>query len=471
MSHSRSHIGLHYRLVFYLGGFLFAFASYVLCIWAFGLESAGWGDRQLYADLLRNLSDSFQSHMISLFVWQAICVSIAGVIGHLFDGEVRHRRIAELRANIDGLTEIYNHRYFQERLVDEIDRTSRYGRAFSVAMFDIDNFKAFNDTWGHQEGDKVLKWFAGLCESNIRGIDVLARYGGEEFVVIFPETGSSEAFGVVERIRAATEKQSISTFGRNKAVTVSAGVACYPDHGASHHALVLSADAALYSAKQQGKNRVCLYEQEHDRSYWATSDHIRPLLDDEDMEAMEALAAAADAKESHSKGHSIAVANLSLYLGEELGFSAEELANLRMAALLHDLGRIATPEEILKKREPLRDDEWKIIENHPKLGSRIIRRVQQMDAIIPGVKHHHERYDGKGYPSGLAGKNIPLLARIIAIADAHDAMTTSRPYRDAMSSEDAIEELQKGAGAQFDPDLVDIFLKVLADREKNSEAA
>jgi len=471
MSHSRRHIGLPYRLAFYLGGFVFAITSYMLCIWVYGLESADWGNRQLYLDLQRNMSDSFQSHVISFFIWQAVCVSLAGIIGRLFENEVHHRRMAEARANIDGLTEVYNHRYFQERLVDELMRASRYGRTFSLLMFDIDNFKTFNDTWGHQEGDRLLKWFVGICQSNIRGIDVLARYGGEEFVVVLPETGSDGAVAVADRIRVATQKQSAALFGKAKTTTVSAGVACYPDHAASHHALVLAADAALYAAKQLGKNRVCLFQPEHNKSYWVTSNHIRPLLDDEDSDAIEALAAAADAKESHSKGHSIAVTNLSLSLGEELGFSAEELANLRTAAMLHDLGRIGTPEEILGKREPLREDERKIIEDHPKLGSRIIKRFQQMEAIIPGVKYHHERYDGKGYPSGLAGKNIPVLARIIAIADAYDAMTASRPYRDAMSPEAALQELRVGAGTQFDPDLVDVFIKVLAQRTKPNEAA
>lgn len=471
MSPAKKHIGLPHRLAFYLSGSLFATVSYLMCIWAFGMESADWGNRQLHLDLLRNMGESFQSHILSFFIWQAICVSLAGIIGRFFENEVHHRRVAELRANIDGLTEIYNHRYFQERLVDELERAARYGRSFATVMFDIDDFKKFNDTWGHQEGDRLLKWFAGLCGASVRGIDVLARYGGEEFVVVLPETSSDEAIVVAERIRAATEKQSVAVFGKNKRTTVSAGVACYPEHGGSHHALVLSADAALYSAKQQGKNRVCLYQSEHNRSYWATSDHIRPLLGDEDMDAMEALAAAADAKESHTKGHSASVTNLSLALGQELGLSAEELSNLRTAALLHDLGRIGTPEEILQKREPLCDAEWKIIENQPKLGSRIIKRFQQMEAVIPGVKHHHERYDGTGYPSGLVGKNIPLLARIIAIADAYDAMTTSRPYRDAMSHEAAIEELRTGASTQFDPDLVNVFIKVLAERKKDSQAA
>lgn len=462
MSSRKSNLAFHYRLVFYLSGFIFATSSYFLGILAFGAESASWGDVQFYRDLVRNLLDSFQSHSISFFLWQAVCISIAGIIGHLFDEEVHHRRVAELRANIDGVTEIFNHRYFQERLSAEIERASRYNRELALLMLDLDNFKIFNDTWGHQEGDKLLKWFAGLCNGSIRNIDVLARYGGEEFVIVLPETGSKEAMEVAERIRRACQKESIATFGKNKVTTVSVGVACFPEHGKTHHSLTLNADAALYAAKQRGKNRAYLYEEDCHKSYRANTAHIHPLLCDDDMDAIEALAAVADAKDSHTKGHSHSVMSLCVSLGKDIGLSAEEVSNLQAAALLHDIGRIGTPEEILEKREPLAKDEWKLVQNHAKLGSRIIKRVQQMGAIVPAVKHHHERYDGKGYPNGLSGKNIPLLARIIAIADAFDAMTSPRSYRDALSVEEAVEELRRGAGTQFDPELVETFIQGLA---------
>ncbi|MCL5103850.1 MAG: diguanylate cyclase [Armatimonadetes bacterium] len=471
MTGSKTRLGLKYRLIFYFGGFLFATTSYIVGLLAFGMESASWGDIELYKTLLRDLFDSFQSHSISFFIWQAICISIAGVIGHLFDQEVYHRRKAELRANIDGVTEIYNHRYFQERLCAEIERASRYDHTLSVIMLDLDNFKSFNDTWGHQEGDRLLKWFGAICDKCIRNIDVLARYGGEEFVVILPETDSKEALEVAERIRQATQKHSQIAFGQNKVTTVSAGVASYPQHGQTHHGLVLNADAALYYAKQRGKNHCFIYEEECHRSYRATASHVKPLLYEEDMEAIEALAAAADAKDSHMRGHSTAVMQMSIAVGEGLGMSAEEISNLRAAALLHDLGRIGTPEEILSKPGPLENDEWKMIENHAKLGSRILKHVQQMGSIIPGVKHHHERYDGKGYPNGLSGKNIPLLARIIAIADAYDAMTNSRSYRKALSVEEALDELRRGAGTQFDPELVELFIAQLQAEPKKSEAA
>ena len=214
-----------------------------------------------------------------------------------------------------------------------------------------------------------------------------------------------------------------------------------------------------------------VYKQECNRSYRATANHVKALLSDEDMEAIQALGAVVDARDTHAKGHSAAVMQFSEALGEKLGLSAEELGNLRAAALLHDLGKIGTPEEILGKPAPLESEEWKQIENHAGLGSRVLKRVQQMASIVPGVKHHHERFDGKGYPSGLAGADIPLLARIIAIADAYDAMTSSRPYRKAMSSDEALEEIRRSAGTQFDPELVELFIQAIRQNKAEERAA
>lgn len=461
-------LSLKYRLIFYTGGFVFAFISYMVGLWAYEVESVGWGEIALYRAIARNLVDTFQSHRLTFFLWELVCTGIALTIGYLFDREVYYRQKAEERANIDGLTGLYNHRYFQERLTAEIERAARYDRTLSLIILDIDDFKLFNDTWGHQEGDKLLTLFAALCARCVRAMDVIARYGGEEFVIIMPETSSEEALAAAERIREYTEKQTASVFGRNRGATVSAGIASYPEHGTSRHALILNADAALYFAKQRGKNRCYIYEQDHHRLYRAASSHVHSSPIDDDFQAIEALGASVDALDKYSRGHSQNVMQLSVALGEKLGLSAEEIGNLRVAALLHDLGKVGTPRELREKTEPLSKEEWVLLRDHAGLGSRILKRVQQMKSIGPGIKHHHERFDGTGYPNGLAGPNIPLMARVIAIADAYDAMVSERPYRKAKTREEAIEELRRCAGTQFDPELVEVFIKMLEEESQSS---
>lgn len=459
-----------HRVIFYLGGVVFASATYLVGLWLYALESSGAGDVDLYRRLVRDLFGALGIHLITLFAWQLTCVVIAYSVGTLITKEVHHRKLAEERANIDGVTEIYNHRHYQERLAGELERARRYGRSLSLVMLDLDDFKAFNDTWGHQEGDKLLRWFGGVCQSCIRSTDVLARYGGEEFMIVLPEANSAEALAVAERIRVAAEKRSREDFGENKVTTVSGGVASFPEHGSNRHALTQSADAALYYAKQQGRNRCFVYEESSHRSYRVVSNHVRPVPMEDDMGALEALGATIDARDHYTRGHSANVMRFSMALGEKAGLSAEEMENLRAASLLHDIGRIGTPEELFGKPGRLSPEEWKLVENHALVGSRILKRVQQMGSIVPAVLHHHERYDGEGYPSGLAGANIPLAARIIAIADSYDAMTSDRSYRLALSYAGAIEELRRCAGMQFDPELVELFIKCLAE-SRNEKAA
>ncbi|MGI6295431.1 MAG: diguanylate cyclase [Armatimonadota bacterium] len=450
-----------YRLLFYFGGFLFATASYIFGVWAYGLESKSWGDVSLYQSLIQDLSYSMNAHWPTISAWAFVCICISAYIGFLLDSEVNFRKMAELRANIDGVTEIYNHRHFQERLESEIKRAERFGRHLSLIMLDLDYFKTYNDSWGHQDGDKALKWFAGVCRESIRNIDILARYGGEEFVVILPETGPAEALEVAERIRKTVEKTSSRVLGKNRSITASAGVAVFPDHATEKHALILCADAALYSAKQQGRNRSLIYDENCAVLHRVSTSHVGALLAaDDNTAALEALAAVIDARDNYSKGHSRSVMEISLALGEQIGMTQEELETLRTASLLHDLGKIGMPEEMLDKKF-FDAEERTRIQTHASLGSQILRRVQQMGAILPGVRHHHERFDGTGYPSGLSGTNIPLIARIIAIADSYDAMTNNRPYRPALSRAEAFEEMKKCAGKQFDPELVGAFINMM----------
>jgi len=472
--------GITYRLASYFAGLVFAAITYVMGIWGFAVESAIVHGKPM-PNLWMHIKRMVPEHPFTLIAWVCSITGLSVAIGYLFDREVFFRRRAELKANVDGLTGCYNHRYFQDRLTAEIERSHRYGRRVAIAMFDLDDFKAFNDRCGHQQGDRLLTWFAEVCQANIRVIDVLARYGGEEFIIIFPETSSNEALQVANRIRQVIEAEGPVKFSGVPSVTVSVGVAAYPEHGKTRHTLILNADTALYYAKQTGKNRAVVYEENYKKSYRTNSDRLRALIGGSHMEAIEALAAAVDAKDHYTRGHSDSVAKYSLALAKRLGLSTTEMENLKAAALLHDIGKIGTPDSILRKPGPLKIDEWQVIEDHPRIGSEILERVQQLNSIVPAVRHHHERYDGLGYPCGLAGKNIPLIARIIALADAYDAMVSDRTYRSALSSGEALEEIKRCAGTQFDPELVQMFVEIIQsekqgknkgkDRDDNREAA
>jgi len=451
---------MNFRLFSYFAGLIFAVATYALGVWGYSVESAAMGQKPL-PSLWLQIKQILPRHPFTFIAWVCGITGLSVAIGYLFDREVYFRCRAEMKANVDGLTGCYNHRYFQDRLTSEIERTQRYGRRLALAMFDLDDFKAFNDRRGHQEGDKLLRWFGEICRSNIRTIDVLARYGGEEFVVILPEAGAEEAKVVADRIRETLERDAPLKFPGVASVTVSSGIAAYPEQGQTRHNLILNADTALYYAKRTGKNKALIYEESFKQAYRTTSDTLKALMVGKHMDAIEALSAAVDAKDQFTKGHSDAVTKYSLALAEKLGLSPTEIENLKTAALLHDIGKISTPDSVLRKSSPLKMDEWQMIEDHPRIGSEILEKVQQLSSIVPAVRHHHERYDGLGYPNGLSGKNIPLIARIIGLADAYDAMTSNRTYRKALSMEEALEEIKRCAGTQFDPELVDIFVDII----------
>jgi diguanylate cyclase (GGDEF)-like protein/putative nucleotidyltransferase with HDIG domain len=332
-------------------------------------------------------------------------------------------------------------------------------------MFDLDDFKASNEEFGHVDGDQLLCWLAEHISSSIRDVDTVARYGGDEFVLVLPETSGEAAGLVAERIRQAIEKGALRKTALNApACTISAGVASVSEDIKTRHALLLSADIALYHAKQEGKNQVAVYTPEMNKGYRTSPSRLKTLLVDESFEAIEALSAAVDAKDSNTQGHSEAVTAYAVALARRLGLSESELENVRAAALLHDIGKIGMPDAILKKPGALEQGEWEVVESHTEVGSHILEKIQQLKAIIPGVRHHHERFDGMGYPTGLQGAQIPLTARIIALADSFDAMVSDRSYRKAMSKQQAMEEIERCAGTQFDPQLVKLFIGVLDDQ-------
>ncbi len=361
---------------------------------------------------------------------------------------------ARERAHIDELTGLYNHRYFHERLDEEISRCSRFGDIFSLLFLDMDLFKTYNDVYGHLAGDDILRDIGQYIRSATRSIDMAFRYGGDEFTVILPQASLDDAYNVGERIRKRIESEMDSG---GVALTCSMGVASWPTDGVMREELFQAADAALYHSKQAGRNRISLAS-DVTRSQ-AVGIGVKPEGEPGVLSTIYALAATVDAKDHYTYGHSKKVSKYATEIAEELGYSEERIATIRAAALLHDIGKIGVSDGVLLKTNALSEDDWESIRAHPKLGIAILKHVGGLSGCLAAIQYHHERWDGNGYPAGLKGENIPLDARILAVADAYDAMTSLRPYREGkFSPEQAVEEIERCSGTQFDPDIVKAFV-------------
>ena len=369
----------------------------------------------------------------------------------------RYVKKTERLAVTDGLTGLYNHREFQKRLEEEVERAKRYGRHLSLLMLDIDHFKSFNDTYGHPFGDTVLMRISRLIENELRTADFTARYGGEEFSVILPETRSDHALLVAERIRSRIFEEAFETDkGTKVTVTISIGVGGI-ENARDRIGLITAADKALYIAKEVGRNRCCPYSGTFEKMVESSeikTDELRLAL-------LRSLASAADARSPYTRGYSEEVAHSTVELAKTLGLTPDVTEGLRQAALLHNVGTLNISGRILNKAEPLTDEERKIVQSHPVIAEMLLRQHPHLDTVVPAVLYHHERFDGHGYPSGLKGEEIPYPARIMAVVSAYQAMVSDRPYRPKRSPEEAMEELRAHTGTQFDSEIVEAFIKML----------
>lgn len=386
-------------------------------------------------------------------------------ISHAFNSMVESlssaREVLIEKANTDAITGLANHGSFQERLAAEFTRAVRYGAKLSLMMIDLDHFKHFNDLNGHPAGDAALRQIADIIASQVRDVDLAARYGGEEFAIVLPETGLVQAAILAERIRMAVEDSVFEQASRQSCrLTLSVGIAEFPAHCSDRASLLRAADGALYQAKMLGRNTVVAFDGECGESPKPDPHKLYVLLHATDITTVEALAAAIDAKHSYRAGHSVAIAQMASEVGQLMGMSEEERTSLYVAALLRDIGQIAIPDHILEKSEKLSEQEMELVGRHPVLGHAIVQKSPYMSAMLPAVLHHHERFDGAGYPEGLAGDDIPLSARIISAVDAYQSMLALRPYRDRLSVQNAQQELHRLAGTQFDPDVVKALLQI-----------
>ncbi len=368
----------------------------------------------------------------------------------------------------DPLTGLHNHRFFQERLTQETSRSLASGEALSLLLIDLDHFHQFNLERGHAAGDEALQQLAILLKNILPEVAIRARYGGEEFATLLPLHTLEQAAALGERIRALVEKNGLS--GGQSSLTVSVGCVQFETVSTNAEGLILAGELAVSRAKQLGRNRICCFDNVQNAN-GADPFQLYQALQSGSLITIQALAAAVDAKDPYTQGHSQRVAEYATELARYLGLPQTELDLVFITGTLHDVGKIGIPDAILKKPGRLEDEEREIMETHPVLGEVIVRKVPQLVATLPGVRHHHERWDGKGYPDRLAGESIPSMARILAVADTYDAMTSDRPYRKGLAVEIALGEILKGAGTQFDPELSPAFVAMMEARAALSKAA
>ncbi len=368
-------------------------------------------------------------------------------------------------ATVDPLTGIANRQAVLSRVEEELARAVRYHRPLSVILVDLDHFKRLNDSHGHAAGDAVLRTVAQLLAANVRSVDVAGRYGGEEFLVLLPETDVDAAAALAEKLRRIVGSAEVPIEGGEKlSITMSAGVAGGMGQVLRLDALVRDADAALYSAKALGRDQVFVFretgEEDTIRRAPITAAARNQALDvgrAAMRAAQEALIATLAERSSWAGRPSTLIAEASVSLARAIDLPDGELDRIRTASLLHDLGKLAIPDEILSKPSDLVASEWRVVAEHPKIGQVVLEQAGALRDAATIVLHHHEWFDGRGYPLGLAGADIPIGARIVSIVDAYEAMIAGRPYREAITHEQAIDELRRQAGVQFDPDLVEVF--------------
>jgi len=376
----------------------------------------------------------------------------------------------------DELTGLYNHRHFWDILSVEFKRATRYENHLSCLIIDIDLFKSVNDLGTHSFGDYCLSEVGRMIRSTLRAMDVAARYGGEEFTVILPSTDYAGAKIISEKIREKIQSRLFKKDGLAMNITVSIGISSLPeDKVDNYHRLVEFADQALYGAKMHGRNRVCLYRDLRlkDREAKLGREKVTEMgfklfnimegVKRDYIEATKNLIQSVELKEKYRQNHSLHVSRVAARIAESLELSQENIDSITYAALLHDLGRLAINPAVLSKKGRLSTEEFELVKEHPVLGAELIKPIRYLQEEFHCILHHHEWYNGSGYPQGLMGEEIPLGARILTVADAYDAMKSARPYRQALSKDEIKHEFLAYAGIQFDPNLTPLMLHILEE--------
>ena len=405
---------------------------------------AMWRDA---GDLMARLDATRRDIML---VTLAASVLLAGILFLVFRAAQarlsrQHRQLVESTRR-DALTGMFNHGTVVGLLAEEVEAARTSDGRIGVALVDVDNFRLFNDTHGHGAADEVLLRVAALVSAS--GGDLVARYGPDEFIIVQSGAGSDEVRSAVDRLRTELADESVQ-FGDSEhlPITVSVGISCYPEHAGSVTDLLSAAAVALAEAKAGGGDAVRVIEAGEESRVVAGS-----------FDVLQGLVIAVDTKDRYTKRHSEDVARYAVFLAQRMGLDEETQHTIQLAGLLHDIGKIGIPDVVLRKPSKLTDDEFEMFKQHVALGDAIVRDVPNVELVRAGIRHHHERWDGDGYLTGLEGEAIPLVGRILAVADAFSAMTTTRPYRKALPITEALKRLGDGAGTQLQEELVVAFI-------------
>jgi len=389
----------------------------------------------------------------------------AGLAKEILSSHLTNARLyqeARLTSLTDALTGAGSRKLLEDKLQAECARTQRYGHAFSVAIIDLDNFKVINDILGHAAGDDVLVGLAACMKIHKRTPDVLARYGGDEFVILMPQTKAQDAVILMERLRCETQAIKLND---SISVTISCGIAESISEGNNTpREIMRRADLALYEAKNAGRNCVKIWNETMSKLVSPTDLDVEKIkrlqrriaglseqAEQMFIQSIWGLVQALEAKDAYAKRHSENVTYYAVAIAESMRIDAQEVETIRRAAMIHDIGKIGVPDTILAKPGKLTPRERSIIEQHPLIAVRILEKMTFLEREITSVRHHHEKWNGQGYPDGLSGDSIPLGARIMAVADTFDALTSNRSYRTLRSVAEAMKILADSAGYEFDP--------------------
>lgn len=392
----------------------------------------------------------------------AVLEGLAKEVGTALEN-ARLYELAKQMADIDSVSGLLNHRAAQERFEFAFGYAKETGESLSILMIDVNNFKFFNDTYGHLAGDHVLKSIAKVLRDCVRPHDVLARYGGDEFMILMPGATVADAAKIAQEVEARVKKEGYPEPDSDRVIpySVSVGYGSYPEEATTRHELLSLADRSMYKAKRAAQGGAPTPVRRTMRAETPT----------EGFDMLDSMITAIDNKDYYTRAHSEEVTEYALWIAQELRLSEEAQRTIRLAGLLHDVGKIGIPDEILRKPGHLTDEEFVVMRQHPEVGAFMVGNIPGLADIVPGVKYHHERWDGKGYPEKLSGEGIPLLARILAVPDAFSAMTTDRPYRKGLDWQIALDRIRQESGTAFDPTIVEAFQKAIARRRYRQPTA